>query len=312
MRLALRTFVSILIASSQDKKTDAYEPTCDRMERESLLTDAAKMEWDAAQPNYDQFGEIDITMSGHSDISGELPGSTNIRHIDKHQLAGDPKLTSFIAAVFSAEEERADMPDTTSEPKTEKVKRTDQQKSVRSAKSQRSTLSAEAGVESYILRDITPSRSQTHRSSAAQQVDLAGSFMISERNIHTKWMTLMILVQIANHPHSQIAFNKTTGMGITPALFLPAALNITLLASIANNGLLSQHVVGLLANLVDHLPLNTLSFASRTRGKEQTTIMITTASPLCVSILQLRHDYVQATNNICCSTLLIRCEMGKM
>ncbi|KAK2951197.1 hypothetical protein BLNAU_13813 [Blattamonas nauphoetae] len=115
MRLALRTFVSILIASSQDKKTDAYEPTCDRMERESLLTDAAKMEWDAAQPNYDQFGEIDITMSGHSDISGELPGSTvsslslpssstkNIRHIDKHQLAGDPKLTSFIAAVFSAE-----------------------------------------------------------------------------------------------------------------------------------------------------------------------------------------------------------------
>ncbi|KAK2941416.1 hypothetical protein BLNAU_23664 [Blattamonas nauphoetae] len=96
------------------------------------------------------------------------------------------------------------MPDTTSEPKTEKVKRTDQQKS-------------------------------THRSSAAQQVDLAGSFMISERNIHTKWMTLMILVQIANHPHSQIAFNKTTGMGITPALFLPAALNITLLASIANN-----------------------------------------------------------------------------
>ncbi|KAK2942599.1 hypothetical protein BLNAU_5383 [Blattamonas nauphoetae] len=54
------------------------------------------MEWVVDQPHYDQFGEIDITISGHSDISGELHGSTvsslslpssstkNIRHIDKH------------------------------------------------------------------------------------------------------------------------------------------------------------------------------------------------------------------------------------
>ncbi|KAK2958493.1 hypothetical protein BLNAU_1959 [Blattamonas nauphoetae] len=82
--------------------------------------------------------------------------------------------------------------------------------------------------------------------------------MISERNIHTKWMTLMILVQIANHPHSQIAFNKTTGMGITPALFLPAALNITLLASIANNGLFPSTPTTSNSSFVS-VSLNTLS-----------------------------------------------------
>ncbi|KAK2953929.1 hypothetical protein BLNAU_11189 [Blattamonas nauphoetae] len=643
-------FISKLIASSQDEKKDANEPKGDRMERESLLTDAAKMEWDADLPNYDQFGEIDTTMSGHSDISGELPGSTvsslslpssstkNIRHIDKHQLAGDPKLTSFITAVFSAEfiqpisntllavadrarkstrindvktsyfdddlnqlmfcaenyvwnamffneknEKRfgredsgmvkslldvlgvlvqntvfddpepkedddyhtnlsqtpkesepsiseeikpADVSDTTSEPKTEKVERTDEQVSVRSAKSQRSTLSQQKRASRATSRgpsrnpsrspSRTPSRSQTRRSSAAQQIDLAGSFMISDRDIHTKRMTLMILVQIANHPHSHIAFNKTTGMGITPARVLSAVLNntllqmrmdrrvsslqsgrirerfetesltlcvsllnkltmnttpiskqflaqakgsrldevvvalilngkernerkdisitippqltsslITLLASLANNAQiaqnlitsylkslmpilesmsssttgsihsndfellarrsisstnptdtqlarlsLSQRIVGLFANLATDdtrrkqlsdngaldlinrllnsslrgfepvsygnvsttgtiytrrstqrggnpastpgsvLPTPSItrhsSFASRTRGKEQTTIMITTASSLCVPTLQLIHDCVVAANNICCSTRALK------
>ncbi|KAK2941315.1 hypothetical protein BLNAU_23776 [Blattamonas nauphoetae] len=330
-------FVSTLIASSQDKKKDANEPTCDRMERESLLTDAAKMEWDADQPNYDQFGAIDFTLSGHSDISGELPGSTvstlslpssstkNIRHFDKHRLAGDPKLTrindvktsyfddDISKLTFYAEKyiwntmffnEKNEMHfgrEDSGMVKSlldvlgvlvqhtvfEEIKRadieieTDRRAGVSSLSQIPTlhTLSAEAGVESYI---------------------------------HTKWMTQMILVQIANHPHSHIAFNKTTGMGITPARVLSTVLNITLLASIANNVSLNacrsvcqprnrQHPTKTAfrrrwtgfdqSTPGSVLPILSItrrsSFASRTRGKEQTTIMITTASPLCVSILQL-------------------------
>ncbi|KAK2951196.1 hypothetical protein BLNAU_13812 [Blattamonas nauphoetae] len=165
------------------------------------------------------------------------------------------------------------MPDTTSEPKTEKVKRTDQQKSVRSAKSQRSTLSQQK-------RALIDRR---------------------RRNKQQEWESHLLFSACRVEHHSPRLHRQQWSVSIHSNDF-------ELLVRLS----LSQHVVGLLANLVDHLPLNTLSFASRTRGKEQTTIMITTASPLCVSILQLRHDYVQATNNICCSTLLIRCEMGKM